>query len=68
MSLCIGRVPSQCFLDLASLTVSLPNLRLLMQVVNLCASAHEIWSLPLQIVVALGLMWTQVRSKRVYRQ
>jgi hypothetical protein len=30
------------------------------QVVNLCASAHEIWSLPLQIAVALALMWTQV--------
>lgn len=31
------------------------------RVVNLCASAHELWSLPLQIVVALCLLCTQVR-------
>ena len=29
------------------------------RVVNLCASAHELWSLPLQIIVALCLLYTQ---------
>lgn len=30
------------------------------RVVNLCLSVHELWSLPLQIALALWLLWTQV--------
>lgn len=32
------------------------------RVVNLCLSFHELWSLPLQILVALWLLYTQARS------
>ena len=31
------------------------------RIVNLCTSLHELWSLPLQIVAALVLLYTQVR-------
>lgn len=31
------------------------------RVVNLCASLHELWSLPAQIAIALYLLYTQVR-------
>lgn len=31
------------------------------RVVNLCASLHELWSLPLQIAAALVLLYTQAR-------
>ncbi|KAH8938123.1 hypothetical protein BDL97_16G065900 [Sphagnum fallax] len=31
------------------------------RVVNLCASVHELWSLPLQMAVALGLLYMQVK-------
>ena len=31
------------------------------RVVNMFSWMHELWSLPLQIVVALGLLYTQVR-------
>ena len=31
------------------------------RVVNLCTSIHALWSLPLQIIVALGLLYTQAR-------
>ena len=30
------------------------------RVVNLCASLHELWSLPAQIAIALYLLYTQV--------
>ncbi len=30
------------------------------RVVNLCTSLHELWSLPLQILAALVLLYTQV--------
>ena len=32
------------------------------RVVNLCLSGHELWSLPLQIAIALFLLWLQARS------
>ena len=31
------------------------------RVINLCASLHELWSLPAQIAIALYLLYTQVR-------
>ena len=31
------------------------------RVVNLCLSLHELWSLPLQIAIALWLLYTQVQ-------
>ena len=31
------------------------------RVVNMFSWMHELWSLPLQIVVALGLLYTQAR-------
>ena len=31
------------------------------RVVNLCVSLHELWSLPVQIAIALYLLYTQVR-------
>ena len=30
------------------------------RIVNLCTSLHELWSLPLQILAALVLLYTQV--------
>lgn len=30
--------------------------------VNLCLSFHELWSLPIQIAVAMYLLYTQVRQ------
>lgn len=32
------------------------------RIVNLCTSLHELWSLPLQILAALVLLYTQVYS------
>lgn len=32
------------------------------RVVNLCSSLHELWSLPLQILAALVLLYTQVQA------
>ena len=65
MSVAPRSVSVHGFLDPMSRAVSLLKLRsYTTQVVNLCASAHEIWSLPLQILVALGLMWTQVCGTR----
>lgn len=32
------------------------------RVVNLCTSLHELWSLPLQILTALILLYTQVNA------
>jgi ATP-binding cassette subfamily C (CFTR/MRP) protein 10 len=34
------------------------------RVVALASSAHELWSLPVQIVIALVLLYTQARVKR----
>jgi len=34
------------------------------RVVALASSAHELWSLPVQIVIALVLLYTQARMKR----
>lgn len=35
------------------------------RVVNLCLSVHELWSLPVQIGIALYLLWTQVSLARL---
>ena len=31
------------------------------RVVGLCAGLHDLWSLPIQIIIALVLLYTQVR-------
>lgn len=36
------------------------------RVVTMVASLHELWSLPLQIVVALVLLYTQVRGMFIF--
>ena len=36
------------------------------RVVNLCSSLHELWSLPLQILAALILLYTQVGTCMPY--
>lgn len=36
------------------------------RVVNVCASFHELWSLPAQICIALYLLWTQVPHLLVF--